>query len=1407
VVDRLHENRPELKIFRAGPTEPALDALVAAFGGGNRRLGERYALALATYLGGDPGDGDWESYAGRLSPNTRELYASTLEEFFEWIARKYGRVVPPHDVTHRDVEDYANWLATRPFSLTVERLKDGDKTERLAIFQAVQKLGSADVRSVEATLPAQLKETHTVDGRFNTAWLDFEMGRMVLHDTLVREPTLEQIRREHPRAGIDQWEIPITVGNKTRMAPLRELFFYSVPKPKPVQRTTIATKLAALSAFWDVLTRGENIAGGEPLLKHNVIVPIQKRISRGLSAERRAAAARQRVDGSVVARLLRAVEGPSLTDKRNKALLYFLIFTGVRVTEALALRRGRPPASEENRWPGWFEATDPPTVLVTRKGGRRMYLPYPTLALRALDEFQAALRDRAPPDGAQHTDPNAPGYLHSDSSRWRYRELAIMPDSPLFPPVSFWGANSSANYQAYKPNVKGHGIPYTRPMTRHGVTKLLGRLSIAAGLTPEERRQVHPHAIRHLAATAMYKGGKDLREIQAILGHDSITTTERYLEEVEDFVALSGQHEILEYLAQFEPAAAPPPRRPEKPSKRREGVVETVAYPLPEEAPERPPRRPRKPPKRPLPREVEATVGAAEVDQADEVEVLPEHMTPVSPNMPDDPVVSLREEGPPLIAVGAAAEDPEMFEMRDGSSPGSPEWVYEAMEPAAVEAAEVAQFTRLQRRSETAPKGITIRVNVPDKGRDKGKKVELVQQNMFLFDNYDPWPQNYGIGTSSLLVWFAKGAADKGGVVKAKVGAETIEIPPLPVFAPEQVYPETTSGSDMLDFVLGLYERWLHGDAAAGIPPSPTKTYGLVRWYGFFAMATGRLESFLKEKKAKHPFAANHPSWVPFDQVAKLKKNVRAHDPEYLKRWLETNAHTFTTTYRAFEQVPRGRGEDPDTFWATFQAAAYEGAVPAVAGAPIQQIPEWFTSVDPVRDIYDEDPKEWDRFVKWLRNVTGSKITRDRERERKEQKTFAVDALEAKRKEARALLDAYYDAVDTYIVLDRHIRSEGREQAEEAAKYGQTLEEIRDARAQSRDDIKWMTEELEKKGVADPATVKETPKRAERIEALLTAAFPESVGLTDPNVLADSSLFDPEMFTIDSREKTIVHTPAFVEDFKRRYGRDPDLITRRAARAMWERARMRGEIEKKPKREEYSALYSVMLSYLAWVVPAPEEMERRMYETGTHATGQPTQARRAWLETYIETLHDALGAPTRIPGVADEDALRAYYIEQGVDPATVNDVIQSLKIQIAFQSEVEAVQVDAAAQIAAELGEEGAMRIRAPGRRKKKSEEPEPVEPSPVIFVAPQGTDVVKPGVVRRRKLQANPRTVFALLRGEKPTTWFRSRTGFGGDYAPNAARYTYVSPGAWSAYVKNAEPIRDAMPSPFRMIAAMSLA
>ena len=79
-----------------------------------------------------------------------------------------------------------------------------------------------------------------------------------------------------------------------------------------------------------------------------------------------------------------------------------------------------------------------------------------------------------------------------------------------------------------------------KPLSRVMIFNITKDLAIHAGI----KKTISPHTFRHSFATHLIEGGADLRAIQDMLGHESITTTEIYTHLDRTFLAetLSKYH-------------------------------------------------------------------------------------------------------------------------------------------------------------------------------------------------------------------------------------------------------------------------------------------------------------------------------------------------------------------------------------------------------------------------------------------------------------------------------------------------------------------------------------------------------------------------------------------------------------------------------------------------------------------------------------------------------------------------------------------------------------------------------------------------------------------------------------------------------------------------------------------------
>ncbi len=104
-------------------------------------------------------------------------------------------------------------------------------------------------------------------------------------------------------------------------------------------------------------------------------------------------------------------------------------------------------------------------------------------------------------------------------------------DKERLVPVGDVAADAIRAYLEVRPDADGADSDdilflnrFGRPLSRVSVFKMIKRQALVAGI----RKDVSPHTFRHSFATHLIEGGADLRMVQEMLGHESVTTTEIY---------------------------------------------------------------------------------------------------------------------------------------------------------------------------------------------------------------------------------------------------------------------------------------------------------------------------------------------------------------------------------------------------------------------------------------------------------------------------------------------------------------------------------------------------------------------------------------------------------------------------------------------------------------------------------------------------------------------------------------------------------------------------------------------------------------------------------------------------------------------------------------------------------------
>jgi integrase/recombinase XerC len=239
------------------------------------------------------------------------------------------------------------------------------------------------------------------------------------------------------------------------------------------RKASVARKLASLRSFMNFLSAQQAIQTNPAKI---VASPrLEKRLPEYLMTD-------------AVVSLVEAPETSTRLGKRDRAILELLYAAGLRVSELVGMDVGDIDLSEG-------------LVRVLGKGRKERMVPFGDKARDALEDY---LRAR-------------PELLKRIPALWAIPERhegSLKPDRP----ATRRGTSSQTEVDAVFLNSRGGRL------TTRSVANIVDRY--VAQLA--QRMKVHPHTLRHTFATHMLNAGADLRSIQELLGHESLSTTQRY---------------------------------------------------------------------------------------------------------------------------------------------------------------------------------------------------------------------------------------------------------------------------------------------------------------------------------------------------------------------------------------------------------------------------------------------------------------------------------------------------------------------------------------------------------------------------------------------------------------------------------------------------------------------------------------------------------------------------------------------------------------------------------------------------------------------------------------------------------------------------------------------------------------
>lgn len=184
------------------------------------------------------------------------------------------------------------------------------------------------------------------------------------------------------------------------------------------------------------------------------------------------------LDEEELDRLLAAPDVQTINGMRDKAILETLFSTGLRVSELVSLDKDKINLKRQE-------------FSVTGKGRKTRIVFLSSAAKEAIDKYFKA----------RHDDSRAVFVNHSKN----YNHQQIQDDISL---------NNSKNKK---------DLDIGR-LTPRSIQRIIQKYALQASIA----KKVTPHVLRHTFGTDLLRSGADIRAVQQLLGHSSITTTQIY---------------------------------------------------------------------------------------------------------------------------------------------------------------------------------------------------------------------------------------------------------------------------------------------------------------------------------------------------------------------------------------------------------------------------------------------------------------------------------------------------------------------------------------------------------------------------------------------------------------------------------------------------------------------------------------------------------------------------------------------------------------------------------------------------------------------------------------------------------------------------------------------------------------